>query len=545
MDTTLPTEVLIQVSEYLNPADLASACCVNRTWFIPFASRLWRSIHKDQFSQEALLDALPRYSGFVRELHCSRFAKLDRLGPECTRLVVMEAPVLGRAPGRQNGWAVEILERNPDLEEVSLWFPNPYEARKQLMRVVGIVVRMKKLRRLHIDGFIAPEWTLEYLLEMLPGLEELSIELCQAIPDAVLDPDFVAWRMQRMALQDTGDQDDAGPTSTAPATSAAMSAITLAASLSVEAPSLTVTTPTTTTTTISTPKTSTLSSPRQLRRLSLVAIRFSFENFLRLVQNYPLLESIVLEGSDESAHFRPGESTSFIPFCEQLGVLCPRLDQLSLKSVEINNEGLEYLLSAFPRLKRLAIADTPMVDSDILQILLDHPRYSETLEDIELTHDFSARSSAAATLEVLRRFHRLRRLRVTYGTIMLAPLIQLFNGTNDEQQQQQQQQQQQPQEHQQATSNDNSDDLQSQDQIHAVPTRPGEALEVFDVTIVGPSRDWAPPELLVNEYDDRYEQQGHDTDDVDKTYPLYNTLTTLLKEKTLLKIDNLTLDSLL
>ncbi|KAF8927006.1 hypothetical protein BGZ47_002422, partial [Haplosporangium gracile] len=520
MDTTLPTEVLIQVSEYLNPADLASACCVNRTWFNPFASKLWRSIHKDQFSQEALLDALPRYSVFVRELHCSRFAKLDRLGPECTRLVVMEAPVLGPAPGRRDGWAVEILERNPDLEEVSVWFPNRYEATKQLMRVIGIVVRMKKLRRLYIDGFMAPEWALEYLLEMLPGLEELSIELWQANPDAVLDSDFVAWRMQRMVLQDTGDQDDAGPTSTSSAMAPATSAITLAASLSAEALSSAVTT-STTTATISTAETST---PRQLRRLSLVDIEFSFEYFLRLVQDYPLLESIVLEGSDESAHFRPGESSSFIPFCEQLRILCPRLDQLSLKSVEINNDGLEYLLSAFPRLKRLAIANTPMVDSEILQILLDRPGYSETLEDIELTHDFSTGPSAAATLEVLRRFHRLRRLRVTYGTIMLAPLIQLFNETNDGQQQQQHHQQQQPQQHQQTTSSDNSDDLQSQGQIHATPTRPGEVLEVFDVTIVGPSRDWAPPELLVDEYEDRYEQQEHDADDVDKTYPLSDEL---------------------
>lgn len=513
MVTTLPTEVLIQVSSYLNPADLASACCVNHAWFIPFASTLWRSLYKDQFSQEALLEALPRYSLFVRELHCSRFAKLDRLGPECTRLTIMEAPVMGPAPGRKYGYAIEILERNPDLEEVSLWFPSLVEATRQLMRVIGILVRMKKLRRLCIDGFMAPEGALEYLVEMLPGLEELSIEMWQVNPDAELDPDFVAWRMQRAPLRDAGDQDKAGlppPVTSLPA-GASSPAVTK----------------------------STAEPPRQLRKLSLIDIEFSFEYFLKLVQDYPLLESIILEGSEESAHFRPGGSPNYIPFCEQLGTLCPRLNQLSLKSVEINNDGLEYLLSAFPRLKRIAIANTPMDDCDILQILLNRPGYSETLEEIDLTQD-SMRPSGSETLEVLRRFHRLRRLRVADGTIKVGQLIQLFSGADGEQQQEQQQQQQQHPPG--APNQDHSEDLQGQGQMHATPTRPGEVLEKLDVMISGPSRDWAPPELFADEYDDRYGQQEHDADDVDKTYPLYSTLTTLLKEKTLLDIDNLSLD---
>ncbi|KAF9548475.1 hypothetical protein EC957_006288 [Mortierella hygrophila] len=531
MVTTLPTEVLIQVSSYLNPADLASACCVNHAWFIPFASKLWRTLHKDQFSQEALLGALPRYSLFVRELHCSRFAKLERLGPECTRLIIMEAPVLGPAHGRKYGYAIEILERNPDLEEVSVWFPNPVEATRQLMRVVGIVVRMKKLRKLCIDGFMAPEGVLEYLLEMLPGLEELSIVTWQANPDAVLDPDFVAWRMQRMALEDAGNQDRAGLTPTAPVTSATTSATPPAISLPAGASSSAVTT-------------STTEPPRQLRRLSLIDIKFSFEYFLKLVQDYPLLESITLEGSEESAHFRPEGSPNYITFCEQLGIHCPRLDQLSLKSVEINNDGLEYLLSAFPRLKRIAIANTPMADCDILGILLNRSGYSETLEEIDLTQD-SLRPSAVETLEVLRRFHRLRRLRVTSGAIMVRSLIQVFliqnlNGVDDERQQEQQQQQQQ---HPPVASNQaNSEDLQGQGQMHATPTRPGELLEKFEVTIVGPSRGWAPPALFADEYDDRYGQQERDADDADRTYPLYSTLTTLLKNKTLLDMDGLTLD---
>lgn len=433
----------------------------------------------------------------------------------------MEAPVLGPAPGRKYGCAIEILERNPDLEEVSVWFPNPIEATRQLMRVVEIVVKMKKLRRLCIDGFMAPEGALEYLLEMLPGLEELSIELWQPNPDAVLEPDFVAWRIQRMALENTGDRDMTGVTLTAPDTSA-----TTSVTLPGRASSSTVTA-------------STTEPPRQLRRLSLIDIEFSFEYFLKLVQDYPLLESIVLDGSEESAHFRPGGSPSYIPFCEQLGILCPRLDQLSLKSVEINNDGLEYLLSAFPRLKRITIANTPMADCEIFQILLNRSGYSETLEDIDLTQD-STRPSNVETLEMLRRFHKLRRLRVANGTIMVEPLIQLFNGANDEQQQEQQPQ---PQQHPLVTPNqDNSEDLQSQGQMHVTRTRPGEVLEKFEVMIVGPSRDWAPPELFAEEFDDRYGQQEDDAEDVDKTYPLYNTLTTLLKKKTLLDIDSLVLD---
>ncbi|KAG0294630.1 hypothetical protein BGZ97_005037 [Linnemannia gamsii] len=554
METILPIEVLIHVSEYLNPADLANACCVARAWFIPFASQLWRAIQRDQFSQEALIEALPRYSIFVRELHCSRFARLDRVGPECTRLCIIEAPVLGPAQGRQDGWAIEILERNPDLEEVSVWFPNRVEATRQLMRFIGIVVRMKKLKRLRIDGFMAPDGALEYLLEMLPGLEELTIELWQPNPDAVLDPDFVEWQKQRIALEDTEDRDDADAEQLSTPTPA-VSAATSARPASTSGTSLAVTTTT---------GTSASSSPRQLRRLSLIEIEFSFEEFLNLVRDYPLLESIVLEGSDESAHFRPRESPNLIPFCEQLGVLCPRLDQLSLKSMVINTDGLKYLLSAFPRLKCLTLALTPMCDGDILQILLNHPGYSSTLEEIELTHDTPSRPSNVETLEVLRRFHRLRKLRVTYGKLMVGPFIQILTGSNDEeqpqqqeQQEQQEQQQQQQQhcqqqhQHQSATTiQDESDDLEGQGQIYATtPTRPGEFLEKLDVTIVGPSKNWAPPECYSSENDDgvlESEQHHNDEDDdVDNAYPLYITLTTLLREKTLLSLDDLVFDYIL
>ncbi|KAG0276251.1 hypothetical protein BGZ96_003397 [Linnemannia gamsii] len=540
MDTALPTEVLIQVSEYLNPADLANACCVTRAWFIPFASQLWRSIQKDQFSQEALLEALPRYSIFIRELHSSSFTKLDRVGPECTRLCIMEAPILRPDPGRQDGWAIEILERNPDLEEVSVWFSNRVEATRQLMRFIGIVVRMKKLRKLCIDGFMAPEGALEYLLEMLPGLEELKIELVQPNPDAVLDSDFVVWRKQRMVLEDTKDRDDAEPTSAstpeASAATSATSATTSGASFAVN----------------NITGASTSSPPRNLRRLSFIAIEFSFEEFLKLVQNYPLLESIVLEGSDESAHLRPQESPILIPFCEQLGVLCPRLDQLSLTSMDINTDGLEYLLSAFPRLKCLKLSLTPMCDGDILQILLSHPGYSDTLEEIDLTHDTPSRPSAVETLEVLRRFHRLRKLRVTYGKLMAEPLIQLLSGLNDEEQQQQQEQQEQQHhqqhQHQSATTNqDNNGHLEGQGQIHAsTHTRPGEFLEKLEVSIVGPSMNWAPPERISSENDDGalefLHQHNGESTDVDNAYPLYNTLTALLQEKTLLNLDELVLD---
>ncbi|KAF9117711.1 hypothetical protein BGW39_001863 [Mortierella sp. 14UC] len=514
MDTTLPAEVLIQVAEYLNPADLATACCVNRTWFIPFASQLWRSLHKDQFSQEALLRALPRYSGFVRELRCSRFGQLSQLGPECTRLCVIEVPVL--ALGHKNGCALEILERNPDLEEISVFFPSLFEASQQLMRFIGIVVGMKKLRKLIINGFMAPDRALEYLLEMLPGLEELSIELWQNTPDAVLDPDFVAWREQK-EVAGMSKTDDHRNEATLGALTAGVATSTLQSPV-----------------TISTSKTLS-SSPRPLRKLSLVDLEFSFEAFLKLVRDYPLLESIVLEGSNQFNLFRPVETPIFIPFCEQLRVLCPRLDQLSLKSVDIDNEGLELFLTAFPRLKRFALANTPLNDCDVLRILLNHQDYAETLEEIELTQDSATRPSDAETLEVLRRFHRLRRLHVTYGKVQAEALVQLLNGSNDEQLEH-------PQQHPSMTNYDGDQGGQVALGHGHAAGQPGQFLEKLEVTIVGASRGWAPSTYFseddesVQEVDEQDQQQQHGDDEV-RTYPLFDTLMALLRERTLLDMD--------
>ncbi|KAG0254948.1 hypothetical protein BGZ95_005904 [Linnemannia exigua] len=523
MDITLPSEVLIQVAEYLNPADLATACCVNRTWFIPFASRLWRSLHKDQFAQEALLEALPRYSSFVRELRSSRFGKLRQVGPECTRLNLIDVPVL--LPEQEDGCALEILERNPDLEDISVLFLSQVEASQLLMRFVGIVVGMKKLKKLSIHGFIAPAMTLEYLLEMLPGLKELSVVFClNAPPDAVLDPDFVAWREKKeVAMVHKADN---GNRTVAAVTIDGATASTTGATAS--------TTGATASTTGATTKST--SQQRELRKLSLAGMELTFESLLKIVQNYPLLESLVLEGPDQFDPFRPN-SPSFIPFCEQLRVFCPRLDQLSLKSVEISNEGLELLLTAFPRLKRIAIAETSMQDCDILQVLLDHQGYTETLEEIDLTQDSFPRSSAQETLEVLRKYRRLRRLRVTDGTVMAEALVQLLRGSNDEQQGQQQ-----LQEHLLATSQGSGQEGQDPLSHGHDAGRPGQFLERLDVTIVGPSRSWAPSrhyhEERSQEMEEQDQQQQQHDDDEERTYPLFDTLMSLLRERTLLDVDS-------
>ncbi|KAG0209329.1 hypothetical protein BGX33_005694 [Mortierella sp. NVP41] len=501
--TTLPTEVLIQVAEYLNPADLAHACCVNRTWFIPFASRLWRSIHKDQFAQEALLEALPRYSTFVRELRCSRFARLERLGPECTRLQLVEIPILEAR--QQGGLALEILERNLDLEEVSVLFLSRVEAARYLMRFIGIVIRMKKLKRLRIDGFTAPQGALDYLLEHLPGLEELTIELWQSNSDAVLDPDFVAWRNKERATDNssTGNKTEKAVGAEAVATTTQTVAVATAAEGS--------------------------PSPRELRRLSLVNTVSSFDGFLKLAQNYPLLESIELNGCEDLNLFLPGFSLDLTASCQRLGTYCPRLDQLDLKSVEISDEGLECLLSAFPRLRRLSVENTAMANRDILRILLSYQGYAETVEEITLGQDLLTIRPDSETIEVLRTFRRLRRLCMTHEKVTAAALIQLFSGSNDEQQQQEQ-----------PTEASNQETSQGQGQ----GWRPGQLLEKLEVTIVGPSRDWAPWEYFADEdrADEETDQEEQHGDGGERTYPFFNTLRRMLRENTLVDVDNLTLD---
>ncbi|KAF9098698.1 hypothetical protein BGX27_000749 [Mortierella sp. AM989] len=354
-------EIASQIASRLPPADLFIASCVCRTWFIPFANELWRTIKPDQWTHGALLDALPRYSLFIRELHCSLYIPLNKLGLDCTKLTLFKAPMLDLS---NTETIMSILRRNLDIEELWLRSSIPWEHVDLTMECVRIISSLKKLKRLSLNEFKVIPGANEHLLKQLLQLEELSIEGCEA--------------RQISGLSMIKNID-----------------------LSTESP-------------LNQDKSTELlehAEPSQLRRLHMDGFQDSFESILMIARNAPLLETLSL--SETSKH---SIDLSFSPdmsrFCQELSEQCPRLDQLVLKESNIDIEGLVCLLSAFPKLKRFAVEDLGLENFQLLRIFLDQPGYCDTLEEIHINTvqgNHSRQPTSDAVLGMLRGFPRLRK----------------------------------------------------------------------------------------------------------------------------------------
>ncbi|KAF9208178.1 hypothetical protein BGZ49_009575 [Haplosporangium sp. Z 27] len=439
------TEIAQQIASNLAPADLFNACRVCRTWFVPFASELWRCIKADQWIHGALSKALPRYSLYVRELHCSLYTPLEDLGEDCKMLTLFRAPEL--APNNIQVIA-SILERNPDIEELWLISGMPWARIGLTMVLVQILSKMKKLKKLILHDFKVTTGTLSYLLRKLPQLKSLDVEGYEernvSEYDATFSFDLFSPDQQ---LQHPGPNE-----------------------------------------------------PSQLQSLHMNGYQDSFESILKIARISPLLESLSL--SDTSRYsIDLSILESMTPFCKQLSESCPCLNQLKLNQSSISMDGLSCLLSAFPKLKKFDVEGLDMVDTFLLRLILDHPEYSDTLEEIRIAPEgFFFRAPEA--LQILREFSKLRKLDLSDCVIAAEAMVSdagmegLMDGGFCEKY------------------------FKCQD------------LELLVVSILGPTNNWAPPSVLWNRHDsetendydeeEEGEEEGEKEDCRWKGYQLYS-----------------------
>ncbi|KAG0366250.1 hypothetical protein BC939DRAFT_447183 [Gamsiella multidivaricata] len=440
-------EINLQIAKHLPPADLASACRVCRSWFVPFASQLWRSIQPDQWTHGALTDALPRYSVFVRQLRCSLFVNLDTLGPECTRLTLFKAPRLNHS-----AFPVlkRILESNPDIEELTLISDFGMSAIQLTMETIRIVAGLAKMRKLVLMDFVAPRGALEYMMEKLPRLEALSIEGWEDLPPLSQEVD--------------------------PATGA----VVLSGAMEEEVSDMTEQFGR------DSEQQHQQQGQRQLRYLSMDEFQDGYESVLRIVRHTPLLEHLSLTQTRASA-IDLTISPQLVQLCQQLRSHCPRLDQLSLNYISVDIGGLEYLLMAFPRMRKLAVNNVYLPQLALLSMLLNQDALQESLEDIRIADIGAIVDTLASSmlLALLRKFKKLKRVSLPFHIIEAEDMIR--------------------------SDGEFKEELTCRN------------LEVLEVSIIGPNKSWAPPEA--------HAEGDLDTDDEDENqeeqpreYELYDAV---------------------
>lgn len=164
-------EIIALIALHLPPADLASAARISRNWLYPCASELWRQILEDQSMWTSLTDALPQYSNFVRELSCSRFFDLARIGTYCSHLVLFRPPIIDV---NNIDLFIEILIRNKNIKTLALSFQNPEGILDKVATVLDMVMTLS-LISLEVDNVVVATGTLRRILDSSHTLEHLGI----------------------------------------------------------------------------------------------------------------------------------------------------------------------------------------------------------------------------------------------------------------------------------------------------------------------------------------------------------------------------------
>ncbi|KAG0045789.1 hypothetical protein BGZ83_009001, partial [Gryganskiella cystojenkinii] len=279
-------EVLILIATHLAPADLSNACRVNRTWFVPFAAALYRTIKPDQFTDGGLLPGLPRYAAFIHELYCPRYLSLMDPGPELSRLSTFSLPDCNK---ENLDLYLNLLERNLGLQNVTIRCPNV----RLLPRVVKTLARLKQLKSLSIESGWVPTVAIDYLLSSLPELKTLRFQEYENSRE--LDQSLATEFSAVVAAE------------TSPPSSSSSS---FPSDLSASGKNGVTTT-------------------NGLKRLQVVTIRVPHHLLLRLISSAPQLESLELDDTGESGN-RSLEPA--IALAHALRQSCPRLQELVVNS---------------------------------------------------------------------------------------------------------------------------------------------------------------------------------------------------------------------
>ncbi|KAK3823082.1 MAG: hypothetical protein J3Q66DRAFT_424668 [Benniella sp.] len=421
-------EILLSIAIHLAPADLAQACRVSRGWFVPFASKLWYSIQQDQWTDGNLLPALPRYAVFVRELRCPLYLPSNSLGHRFNQLTLFSAPKIDP----DNLDVIEqVLKHNPDIRDLFLPFALSREYADRIKDITQTVAGMTKLKRLKLRGLLTAPGDLGSLLDQLPELESLTLEDCGYAHPPGMEPDPADIPEDPVTQLEHSQQ------------------------------------------------------AQQLRSLQMDGNLDCFEIILEIARRSPLLEQLwfVFMTTYELVM-----SPKMAWFTQKLGSHCQHLNQLVIHGCEINGEGLECLLSAFPRLRKFHAIDVSMRHYDVLDFLVQHKSCCDSLEEVSVgrvTQYLEGSLGMTGTVrELLQGFPRLRKVHLRQCRIAASEFV-LYR-TRDK---------------------------------YFVASKD---LEVLAITLSGPGKSWVPAEVHSEDGHAYWGSRTDDDEDEKPDYSLYN-----------------------
>jgi hypothetical protein len=162
-------EILSVVVSLLPRNDLAHGCRVNRAWFLACAPLLWRRIQSDQIRSKEDLYALPRYAHHVRELSCFSLATGLCHDPSVlTQLTTLSTPVVTH---RSIDAVLSLLQLNPALQSLSINL-NKVDLTERVFRAIA---SQAQLRHLDFFAYWIPPGAMAFLIDSLPALKHLRL----------------------------------------------------------------------------------------------------------------------------------------------------------------------------------------------------------------------------------------------------------------------------------------------------------------------------------------------------------------------------------
>ncbi|GJJ78487.1 hypothetical protein EMPS_10846 [Entomortierella parvispora] len=194
-------ELLALIARHLEKPDLAAACRVNKSWFVPFAEQLWRSLQFQDISESGgkLLQSLPRYAIYVYTICFPSYCDLSQLilTPDLSHLTSL---TFFEVPYESQAVIQDILRQNPLLDylTIELGIDIPEEKEAKARDMVKTMLRLKRLETLSFRN----NWVTSKLLESLVwGLPKLSYFCFQTI-------EFRPHIEEKLEAEGVPDEDD-------------------------------------------------------------------------------------------------------------------------------------------------------------------------------------------------------------------------------------------------------------------------------------------------------------------------------------------------
>ncbi|KAG0206895.1 hypothetical protein BGX28_001764 [Mortierella sp. GBA30] len=409
-------ELLTHIAQFLSRSDLASASSVSRLWHDILDKELWHTLGPELdevWTNKTFLNSLRKHSHVIRELDCPVVSAMNRLIPNCTRLIKFSPPQVDAMNMQKTG---VLLSQNPDLEDLELICDKFTFQAADVMTLVDFVIPLKKLKRLTFEYNCADPRLLLKLVRDLPRLEYLKVEAWSR--EQLEYGSKGGWETEEDYLDEDEDEDEDDFDSEDDDDDDGNS------------------------TDGNIDKDKRYVKPDIDDRPS----RYSLRSFhadglpgmswvIEIAKASPDLESLTIAGDVSALNLGLQLSPELVQWGMQLQKGCPRLAELQIRNfMIIDRPALQAFLSfGFPSLRRFTFYRSNMEEAEVLQIMSflgPKTNYRETLEYIliEPRYEPGMKRTSRFILDLLTTFTKLQTVVLESCVIEAEDMIKRLRG---------------------------------------------------------------------------------------------------------------------